>query len=247
MEKYPKIQKKSRAYAIIINNQNFSQDDRKGAEKDVEKLLQLQDLNISFEHILTNLTAQETIGALKFLATRKTDSISSEENGKGALKLLEFSKEEIEEFDDIGQIKGALKGALISKKLQNFADYSCLMVFISTHGSRDDELICPDGSTTTVAELSEIFNSENCKDLEGIPKMFFVQACRGKGRMIRMMADQFGNDKEKKDVKTKCKFLIYPNALVLHCANNLNKTVYHQHICSEFYCAHKKLHKGHSR
>ena len=234
MEKYPKIQKKSPAYAIIINNQNYSQDDRTGAEKDVEKLLQLQKLNISFEHVLTNLTAQETIGALKFLATRKTDSISSEENRKGALKPSEISKEEIEEFDDIGKIKDALK----SKKLQNFADYSCLMVFISTHGSNDDELICPDGSTTTVAELSEIFNSENCKDLEGIPKMFFVQACRGKGRM---MADQFGNEKEKKHVITKCKFLIYPNALVLHCANNLNKTVYHQHICSEFLLCSQKV------
>ena len=214
MEKYRKIQKKSPAYGIIINNQSYGgEGDREGAEKDVEKLQLLKGLNISIEHVLTDFTAQEIIEALRFLATKKADDISSKENGIGALKLLNFSKDDIEEYKEIAEIKVALKTALKSAlkygKLHNFAEYSCLMVFISTHGSKDDELVCLEGSTTTVEELSEIFNGENCKDLQGMPKMFFVQACRGEGLMV---ADQPSNEeeKEKKVVKTKCKFLYIP-------------------------------------
>ena len=77
MTEYSKIQKKLPAYAVIINNQKFGKEgDREGSDKDVAKLLELQDLNISFEHILTDLTAKEVIGALKFLATRNPEDVA---------------------------------------------------------------------------------------------------------------------------------------------------------------------------
>lgn len=216
MEKYRKIQKKSPAYGIIINNQSYGgEGDREGAEKDVEKLQLLKGLNISIEHVLTDFTAQEIIEALRFLATKKADDISSKENGIGALKLLNFSKEDIEEYKEIAEIKVALRTALKSalkyEELHNFAEYSCLMVFISTHGWKDDELVLQNSTTTTVEELSKIFNSENCKDLKGMPKIFFVQACRGKGQIEADKCTDKGNKKDdkenKKDDKTKCKFL----------------------------------------
>ena len=234
MTEYSKIQKKLPAYAVIINNQKFGKEgDREGADKDVTKLLELQDLNISFEHVLTDLTAEEIIGALKFLATRNLEDIHSEENGKGALKLFKkFSEERIKEFKNIDQ----MKGALIGNDLRKFDDFSCLMVFLLTHGSKDDELVCLNSTTTTVEELSEIFNSENCQDLKGMPKIFFMQACRGEHQME---ADQPNDKGDKKGDKTKCKYLNTYNILVSQCIStsvwqqhNYEVNIfYHQDIC----------------
>ena len=220
MTEYSKIQKKLPAYAVIINNQKFGKEgDREGADKDVDKLLELKGLNISFEHVLTDLTAKEIIGALKFLATRNPRDIHSEENGKGALKLLEFSEEDIKELENIGEMRGALK----TKKLQKFDKFSCLMVFLLTHGSKDDELVCLNSTTTTVEELSEIFNSENCQDLKGMPKIFFIQACRGEHQME---ADQPNDKGDKKGDKTKCKYLTTYNILV---SQRISASVWQQH------------------
>ena len=49
------------------------------------------------------------------------------------------------------------------------------MVFILTHGAGDGVLKGQDSSDTTVKELSEIFNSEQCEDLQKKPKLFLFK------------------------------------------------------------------------
>ena len=178
---YPKINKKSQAYAIIINNQHFDNEDlnRDGSEKDEKSIKKLKSLNISFKHVLNDLTAEEMVGALKFLATKDSTKLSTVDNGKGALKLLNVPEERIKEYKTIEEIRGALK----LYKLESFENYSCLMVFILTHGSKGGVLKGRDSNDTTVEELSEIFNCKECEDLKGKPKIFFIQACRGENEM----------------------------------------------------------------
>ena len=94
MKIYQKISKKRPAYGVIINNQNFDKEggNREGSEKDVKSIKQLKKLNIKFEHTLTDLTADEMEGALKFLATKDPDSLDQSKlgHGRGALMSLKM-------------------------------------------------------------------------------------------------------------------------------------------------------------
>ena len=208
MTNYQKISKSSPAYAIIINNQKFDKenDSRNGSEKDVKSIQQLKKLNIHFEHTLTDLTADEMVGALKYLATKDPNSVTTPDNGKGALKLLNTPEEVIKSYKNIDQMIGGLKSQ--KSCLKSFENYSCLMVFILTHGSQGGVLMGRDFSETTVEKLAEIFNSEQCKDLKEMPKMFFIQACRGEN--LEMKTDQSGDQDRNNDNddENTCKFPI---------------------------------------
>ena len=178
MTVYPKITKEKPAYAIIISNEKFDvkKYDRLGSTKDVMNLQTLDNeyaLNIRFEHTLVNLTADEMVGALKFLAAKDLNDVT-EENKGGVLKLLEIPGDNFKGFAEI-------KDDIIAKMktLKNFEDYSCLMVFILTHGSGNGELLGRDLTTVPLVKLSEVFSSEHCSGLTGKPKIFFIQACRG--------------------------------------------------------------------
>ena len=196
MQKYSKIKENLPAYAVIINNQHFNNEkyNRDGADKDVDRLETLDCLNISFEHTLKDLTADEMNGALKFLATKDPNDIKNIEEGKGALKLLGKSEKDAQIFTDLNKIQGALYFG--KDGLKEFGDYSCLMVFILTHGADNGKLFGRNLEHTTVEKLSKYFDSKQCKALAGKPKIFFIQACRGKG----VMAADGGQGDEKSHV-----------------------------------------------
>ena len=205
MTNYQKITKGSPAYAIIINNQKFGKQNRDGSEKDVKSIKRLKQININVEHTLTDLTAGEMIGALKYLATKDPESVSTLDNGIGALKLLNTSEEDIKSYKNVEQMKGAL---IKSKKNRpkSFEKFSCLMVFILTHGSQGGVLKGQGSTDTTVKDLAEIFNSEQCEDLRNKPKLFFIQACRGVS-VDEMKFDESGDQDRNndKDDETTCK------------------------------------------
>ena len=92
MTNYQKIAKGSPAYAIVINNQKFDKEseNRNGSEKDVKSIEGLKKLNICFEHILTDLTAGEMVGALKYLATKDPKCVSTLDNGKRSFETVEY-------------------------------------------------------------------------------------------------------------------------------------------------------------
>ena len=61
----------------------------------------------------------------------------------------------------------------------NHKDYDCLMVAILTHGDYGDVLYGTSG-IITIQEIIETFSSKRCPTLIGKPKIFIIQACRGR-------------------------------------------------------------------
>ena len=57
--------------------------------------------------------------------------------------------------------------------------YDCLMVTILTHGDYGDVLYGTSGAIT-IQEVIETFSSKRCPTLIGKPKIFIIQACRGR-------------------------------------------------------------------
>ena len=57
--------------------------------------------------------------------------------------------------------------------------YDCLMVAILTHGDNGDVLYGITGEIT-IQEVIETFSSKRCPTLIGKPKIFIIQACRGR-------------------------------------------------------------------
>ncbi|XP_070545117.1 caspase-3-like isoform X1 [Ptychodera flava] len=71
-----------------------------------------------------------------------------------------------------------MHGELIELSKENHTDSDCVAVVILSHG--DDGIIYGTDGTTPVEELTKYFSGENCETLVGKPKLFFLQACRGK-------------------------------------------------------------------
>lgn len=61
----------------------------------------------------------------------------------------------------------------------DYTDSDCIMFFILTHGNKRREISARD-VYYAVEKLWERFTSDNCVSLAGKPKMFFVNACRGR-------------------------------------------------------------------
>ena len=58
--------------------------------------------------------------------------------------------------------------------------YDCLIVAILTHGDYGDVLYGTSGGRITIQEVIETFSGRRCPTLIGKPKIFIIQACRGK-------------------------------------------------------------------
>lgn len=55
----------------------------------------------------------------------------------------------------------------------------CLVVILMSHGSHKDIIYDVMGECVDTEELIAMFNNVNCPALQGKPKLFFIQACRG--------------------------------------------------------------------
>ena len=60
------------------------------------------------------------------------------------------------------------------------AKYDCLMVAILTHGDYGDLLYGTTGQGIVIQEVIETFSGRRCQTLIGKPKLFIIQACRGR-------------------------------------------------------------------
>lgn len=72
------------------------------------------------------------------------------------------------------------------------------MIFILSHGESNNKVMAKDG-LYDVYEFVEKFIPNNLEILHGIPKLFFIQACRGvyydDGQVIILKETQIGDSK----------------------------------------------------
>ena len=80
----------------------------------------------------------------------------------------------------------------ILRQAQNLdhSDSDCFMFVVSTHGLEmpnpraqgklDHVLVCSDDQLIFTSNILEMFSDKNCPTLKNKPKIFFIQACRGK-------------------------------------------------------------------
>lgn len=59
---------------------------------------------------------------------------------------------------------------------QNHSAYDCFVLWLMSHG-KSGEVFCHDGDTISIQTLHDMFS--DCNSLNGKPKLFFIQACRG--------------------------------------------------------------------
>lgn len=62
---------------------------------------------------------------------------------------------------------------------KDHSKYDALFFTVMTHGGGDDTLLGVDGRSIRVADIISEFRVQRCKTLEGKPKVFFFEACRG--------------------------------------------------------------------
>ena len=130
---------------LIINNQNFiGGEERKGSEKDVERIL-------------------DTFEKLNF----KTRSFMSQK--------LQQIKELIDNY---------------SKK--DYSNDSCFLCFIMSHGENGKILSFDEKLIDLKADIIKPFKSN--KTLVNKPKLFFIQACRGRDSMPWIDTPQLNHD-----------------------------------------------------
>lgn len=61
----------------------------------------------------------------------------------------------------------------------DYTDCDCLAIFVLTHGRSKGEISAKD-MHYPVEKLWQPFTADNCISLAGKPKLFFINACRGK-------------------------------------------------------------------
>ncbi|XP_065085886.1 caspase-1-like [Ochlerotatus camptorhynchus] len=126
------------------------------------------------------------------------------------LPRLGFQKENIEVYEDMNSSE-IYRTAV---KLENDADLEksdCLVVVILTHGEENDMLMAKDGQYS-LYKFIENFTPTTLNSMAGKPKLFIVQACRGKklDHGVQLRASQIQTDSAKDQVDSQTKIFTYP-------------------------------------
>ncbi|ESO89052.1 hypothetical protein LOTGIDRAFT_228989 [Lottia gigantea] len=112
-------------------------------------------------------------------------STADVENLKKTFKRLGFI---VKTFKNLSGEKMDVKLRKARQKF-NHKDASCFACVILSHGNqyetgdyeRKDSVLGVDEQAISIEYVMKIFNNDNCPDLMGKPRLFFIQACRGKG------------------------------------------------------------------
>ncbi|XP_053380576.1 caspase-like [Mercenaria mercenaria] len=136
------------------------------------------------------------------------------ETSNPLLKHLVFSFLDAENTRDLN--KSETLSLLEKAKNTDYSTCDCFLFAISTHGLEqknatkgglvEHALVCADDELIFTSTIIETFNDKNCPGLKGKPKIFIIQACRGKnvdpGFDISVSMDNGGSSitvKDKKD------------------------------------------------
>ncbi|XP_050097266.1 caspase-7-like [Anopheles aquasalis] len=92
------------------------------------------------------------------------------------LEKLQFKEENVYVLNDFTKLQLFKKLDEISKL--DHTNHDCLVVVVMTHGYPDK--LCAKDGAYDIDKLWNKFTGDSCKTLDGKPKLFFIQACRGK-------------------------------------------------------------------
>ena len=106
------------------------------------------------------------------------DRPGTETDGKALQHLFTSSGFVTSTFNDL--TAGGMQQVLQSYAKRNHTKAQCLIVAILTHGGKGGSLYGVDGRLVEVETLTKFFTGRKCPSLVGKPKLFFIQACRGK-------------------------------------------------------------------
>lgn len=172
-----------------------------------------------------------------FETEKKRDGTNEDrDNLKDLLSSLKF---DVHIYDDLDK-KEVLKTLKIWSE-EKYSDCDCLVVVVMTHG--DPHNLYAKDSCYPVESLWVNFIGNRCPSLIGKPKMFFIQACRGKALDQGVVFDP-ERQNDKKDCKTyegsnssppMADLLVMYSTYEGHCSwrNPKNGGVFIQTLCSE--------------
>lgn len=70
----------------------------------------------------------------------------------------------------------------MANKINKNRQSSCFVCCLMTHGSMDN-VYGSDSKAVGIKSITDLFKQSNCPALEGKPKLFFIQACRGRRQL----------------------------------------------------------------
>uniref|UniRef100_A0AAX7UFD6 Caspase-6 n=1 Tax=Astatotilapia calliptera TaxID=8154 RepID=A0AAX7UFD6_ASTCA len=94
-------------------------------------------------------------------------------NLKERLKDLKF---EVRCYDNYKQVD--VLDEITKAAEEDHSDADCFLLAFLSHGE-DNHVYCYDGKIC-IQDMMSMFKGDNCRDLVGKPKIFIIQACRGK-------------------------------------------------------------------
>ncbi|KAG7465329.1 hypothetical protein MATL_G00175200 [Megalops atlanticus] len=119
---------------------------------------------------------------------------------EGATKDRGIITKLLEKYSFDCTTKNDLKGEAIMPAVKSFqnslrdgGEVACCFIVLMAHGG-EGVIYGIDRKEVPLKEIFAVFNNKECPELMGKPKVFIIQACRGKGKdpgVESMMADDF--------------------------------------------------------
>ena len=100
----------------------------------------------------------------------------SGEDVKGLKSLFDDFNFTTKIYDNLEQRE--IKGLLQDTSEKDFGRYDCFVCVILSHGSKD-RIYGTDDISINIEAITSCFRRNECPSLEGKPKIFLIQACRG--------------------------------------------------------------------
>ena len=94
---------------------------------------------------------------------------------KGLFQDLDFT---VEVKHDL--TRDEIKGTAEEFAAKDHSQFDAFVFFILSHGGDHDTILGCDEGAVGVRELMRMFTATKCPSLEAKPKLFFIQACRGR-------------------------------------------------------------------
>ena len=105
------------------------------------------------------------------------DREGNDEDVKQLKKLWQFLHFKVDFRPDLKS--EAMRKALKEISAKDHDQYDCFVCCLLSHGENDG-IFGTDGKVVKIQEITALFRGAECPSLAGKPKLFFIQACRGK-------------------------------------------------------------------